>query len=329
MKLKESSTGGNKWKYTSITLAILLIATVVYIFVYARGDVSVREGQRLYPLIDVTRHLIPKEDFLPTLQPLRVRLRELVAAEPNLKISIYIEFLNTGANINLLPEERFIPASLSKLPIAIATLGTIERGIWTLDQVFTLEKEDIFSVSSDIYDEPIGTKFTARKLLEDLIVRSDNTAYRILLRNLPGSEISGLAEAIGLDNLFDTNGEVTTKEYSRLMRSLYTANYLSRENSQYLLELLDKAEFKDFLRSPVPEEVSFPHKFGAGLDNHTYNDSGIVYLKNRPYLITVMIESADTVKSEIELAEVKRTMKAISNMSYQFFSTESYDKEMP
>ena len=82
MKQKESpTTGGNKWKYTSITLLILLIATAIYIFAYARGDVAIREGRRLYPLIDITRHLIPKEDFLPTLQPLRVRLRELVAAE--------------------------------------------------------------------------------------------------------------------------------------------------------------------------------------------------------------------------------------------------------
>ena len=325
MKLKETPTGSNKWKYTSVVLAILLVATVIYIFAYARGDIAVREGQRLYPMIDITRHLIPQEDFLPTLQPLRIRLRELVAAEPDMKISVYIEYLNTGANINLLPEERFIPASLSKLPIAIATLGTIERGIWTLDQVFTLEKEDVFSVSSDIHDQPIGTKFTARELLEDLLIRSDNTAYRILLRNLPGSEISAFSEAIGLDNLFNEKGEVTTKEYSRTVRTLYTASYLNREHSQYLLELMNKAEFTDFLRMPVPEEVPFPHKFGVGLDNSTYNDSGIVYLENRPYLITVMIESLDMVDSEVELTEVKRTMRAISNMSYQFFSTANYE----
>lgn len=321
MKLKEIPTGANKWKHISITLAVLLIATVIYVFSYARGDVAVREGQRLYPMIDVARHLIPKEDFLSTLQPLRVRLRELVASEKDARISLYIEYLNTGANINLLPEDRFAPASLAKLPIALAVMGTVENNVWTLDQVLTLEAEDRVLESSTINTRPVGTKFTVAELLEELLVRSDNTAYQIFLRTVPKSEIVAVREAIGLENLFDREGYVTSKEYSRLMRTLYTASYLSREGSQYILDLLNKAEFKDFLRKPISENIPFPHKFGMGPSNNTYNDSGIVYLENRPYLITVMIEILGEESDMVGRERAAQIMRAISNMSYQFFST--------
>ncbi len=321
MREKEIQTENKKWKYASLALLIALLGVSYHSYIYEGEGMSIREAREKYPLIDISRHLIDKEHFLPTLQPLRTKLRELVATEPNARISIYIEYLNTGANINLLPEDRFIPSSLSKIPIAMATMGAIEHDIWSPDQVLTLEEEDIYPVSSTLHTQPIGTKFTIKKLLEELLVRSDNTAYRILLRNIPTSEIDNVVEAIGLEKLFDENGTVTTKEYSRLFRSLYTANYLNRENSQYLLELLDGAEFKDFMRGVVPSDVSFPHKFGAGSSNNTYSDSGVVYIPNRPYLITVMVEIKGEVEEKTAFEKAASIMRAISNMSYQFFST--------
>lgn len=321
MKTKDTSQEFKKWRNTSFTLLAVLMGVIFHAYIFGAKNMDVREAQEKYPLIDVARHLIPQKDFISTVQPLRERLRQFVASETNARISIYIEYLNTGANINLKPEDRFVPASLAKLPIALAVMGTVQNGIWSLDQVLTLEADDRVLESSNINTRPVGTKFTVRELLEELLIRSDNTAYGIFVRSVPKSEIIAVREAIGLDNLFDKTGEITSKEYSRLMRSLYTANYLNRENSEYLLELLNRAEFKDFLRDPVPDTTPFPHKYGMGPSNNTYNDSGIVYLVNRPYLITVMIEINGVADDVAEREQAARIMRTISNISLQFFST--------
>ncbi len=40
---------------------------------------------------------------------------------------------------------------------------------------------------------------------------------------------------------------MTTKEYTRLIRSLYTANYLNPEHSQILLDMLTRTDYDDYL----------------------------------------------------------------------------------
>ena len=81
-----------------------------------------------YPLIDPARNLIGQEHFFSTIEPLRKALKSYVQSE-KIEATIYVEYLNTGANIHINPEGRYWPASLTKLPIAIATMSTIEKGL--------------------------------------------------------------------------------------------------------------------------------------------------------------------------------------------------------
>lgn len=320
---EEARKAIQNWKVVSGILAVLLTLIIVHAYVYG-GQESVRMNQlrKEFPLIDIARHFIPQEHFLSTLQPLRERVRALIKSEAqDTDISVYIEYLNTGANININPEMRFYPASLAKIPIALAVMSTIEKGIWTEEQVLTLEDDDRAPLPSTLHTLPTGTQFKVKEILEELLVRSDNTAYRILLRAVPESEIKAAQEGIGLEGLFDEKGTVTSKEFSRAIRSLYVASYLSRANSQFLLELLDRAEFREFLRTPIPSTIPFPHKYGTFPFEHTYNDSGIVYLPNRPYLITVMIRQKTPMDPAMERERVTNIMRAISNMSFEFMST--------
>ncbi|MDO8589721.1 MAG: serine hydrolase [bacterium] len=323
MKDKDKlQTALKQWRIASsiLLLALVLIVFRTYVFNGGQGSENIEKLQQKYPLIDVARHLVPQEHFLSTLQPLRERLRDFVASEKDMRISIYIEFLNTGANININPENRFVPKSLAKIPMAFAVMGMIEAGTWTRGQTLALEEGDRTSASSNIHTQPVGTKFTVEKLLEELLIRSDNTAYNILARNIPQSKLGALQEALGLDDLFNEKGEVTSKEFSRTIRALYTASYLNRENSELILELLNHAEFKDFLRQPVPETIPFPHKYGMGPSTNSYSDSGIVYLPNRPYLITVMVEVRGINDDIVEREQAARMMHAVSNIALEFFS---------
>ncbi|MES3031037.1 MAG: serine hydrolase [Patescibacteria group bacterium] len=300
-----------------VVISILTIVIIGGVFWISRLQEELfRVSSDRYPLIDPARNFISQEHFLTTIEPLRKAVKAYVLEE-KLQATVYIEYLNTGANIHVNPEFRYWPASLTKLPVSIAAMSAIEKGIWTLNTKLTLTEADRDPIASEIETLPAGTEFTVRELIERSLVRSDNTAYKVLLRNLPETEIADMIQAVGLDQFFNEEGKVGSKEFSRFFRVLYGASYLKKRNSQYLLSLLDQSSFTNFLREPIPKEVPFPHKFGFNESSHAFNDSGIVYIPNRPYLITVIIQGDGSANEEEKAREV---MNHISKISYAYFS---------
>lgn len=274
-----------------------------------------------YPLIDFSRNFISQKHYFGTLQPLRNDLEDLIKREKQkgINISFYLEFFNTGANISINNEKRFLPASLVKLPLVMAVMKKIQDGDWSLNQEFELFSNDVNLKSGDLYKQPVGSRFSAEFLAKITLLESDNTAYNILLRNLGNDALDDLIKYLGLDELFNEINEMSSKEFSRFFRSLYTANFLNVENSQKILEWLAEAEFKEFLSSGLPEGVVFSHKFGRNEGYRIFHDSGIVYVPNRPYLITVFIHPTVASK-DADIEEVERIMKEISSKSYKYIS---------
>lgn len=74
---------------------------------------------------------------------------------------------------------------------------------------------------------------------------------------------------------------------------------------------MSEEKFKDYLGSGIPENVTFAHKIGVDTDKKIYLDSGIIYLENRPYILTVMTKS----KTE---QQAKDIMKDISSKVFNY-----------
>lgn len=273
--------------------------------------------QSPYPLIDLARNFIPQEDFIVNIQPLREDLQSLIAKEEPNSISLYFEFLNTGANIQINQNLRIWPASLAKLPLTLAVMKKIESGVWQLNDQLVLLEGDKDNGSGNLHLNSIGTAFPIEQLLKELLSNSDNTAYRILLRNMSTPELRPIIEETGLDDFFDKEGRVSAKEYSRLFRTLYTSSFLKRENSSLILKWLSESSFNRYLGAGVPDSVIFPHKWGTNRDVHVFADSGIVYAPNRPYILTVMVEDKQAQKDD---AKVQELMKTISDTVYRYVS---------
>lgn len=266
-----------------------------------------------YPLIDISRNFISQEHFIVNIQPLREQLQRIVQEEGVDVISIYFEFLNTGANIQINKEMRFYPASLMKIPTAMAVMKKIENREWKMDDRLVLFEQDQDSRYGTLYKKPVGATFSIEELLRALLIDSDNTAHQILIRNLSSAELAELQNNLGLEDLLDENYKLSVKEYSRLFRSLYTSSFLKRENSQRILEWLTETPFSQYLEAGFPRETVFSHKIGEDGKNKNFLDAGIVYLVNRPYAIAV-----GTTGYEREKAQ--EVMKKISEAIYKYIS---------
>jgi len=288
--------------------AVLLLTNIVSVgFLMRRpGDDSAKKALEKYPFIDIARNYIPQEHFIVNIQPLREKLNKLAAAEKAETVSVYFEFLNTGANIQINNSTRFYPASLVKLPSALVAMKKVEKGDWKMDSRLVLFEQDKDQRYGTLYQQPVGTSFSIEELLTALLTQSDNTAHRMLMRNMSEAELGELRDAIGLDELFDEKSEVSAKEYSRLFRALYNSSFLRRSNSQRILQWLTQTPFNRTLPSGLPDGTIFSHKIGEDNVEKNYLDSGIVYLPNRPYLLTVMIKEHDQDKANALMKQISR-----------------------
>jgi beta-lactamase class A len=301
-----------KWFWILVTLSVIAGG---WLFVWR--DNSIAEFKNEYPLLDPARNFIAQEDFIVNLQPLREELKKMVSGRPALQISLYFEFLNTGANIAINPDINIWPASLPKVPMAMAVMKKVEDGDWSINKKFELTEQDKDPRYGNLFNSPVGREFSLEDLLRETLVYSDNTAYQIFLRSVTGKDLDKIVEQMGLDDLFTDSGLVSAKEYSRLFRALYTSSFLKREYSELILNFLGKAKFDDFIVKSLPEEVVYAHKFGIDRTEHAYLDSGIVYAENRPYLISVAIQGKGVAGEEAEVGEF---MREVGSKIYEYVS---------
>ncbi|QQG52603.1 MAG: serine hydrolase [Candidatus Falkowbacteria bacterium] len=300
----------------SLTIVVTVLVTI---FMMRRQDFNaVKNEIAKYSLLDPARSIVEQENFFSTIEPVRKQMKEIVAKyeKDGDKIGIYFEFLNTGANVSINQDARFWPASLSKMPTIFVVMKRIEDGKWQLSNELVLFEEDKDDRFGELYKKPVGTKFTIEELVKETLINSDNTAHKILVRNLSSEEYTDMFEALGMEQLFNEDYNITAKEYSRVFRALYNASYLNRNNSQQLLLWSSESKFDEFIGSGVGSDVVFSHKIGEEFKEVVFLDSGIVYVPSRPYLITIMVEVEDG--GGVERAQ--EIMKELSKAAYDYVS---------
>ena len=242
--------------------------------------------------------------------------------------AFYIEDLNSGSWTGWQEKEPFITASLLKVPIAIATMKKIDKGDWTLDTSFRLEENLKDKGFGELWKEPVGTSFTVERLLSEMIQKSDNTSFRMLVNKLSNDEITNLNYHIGVSDsemrveVLSTGekvGKLYAKELASTFRALYNATYLTRKSSNYILDLLTKTKFSDNVSDVIPANIPVAHKIAAfdSADPNrpkNYHDCGITYIPEHPYLYCIMTQNYGSDKSE-------EIITGIGEMNFIFFES--------
>ena len=152
----------DSWKKRFWILVALSVIGGGWLFVWR--DNSIVEFKNEHPLLDPARNFIAQEDFIINLQPLREELKKIVSRHSTLQISLYFEFLNTGANIAINPDINIWPASLPKVPMAMAVMKKVEYGDWSINKKFELTEKDRDPRYGNLFNSPVGREFS----LEDL-----------------------------------------------------------------------------------------------------------------------------------------------------------------
>ena len=236
------------------------------------------------------------------------------------RASVFYRDLNTRRWFGVNDIDKFYPASLIKLPIAVMyyKIAELEPEIFDKKLQIPADAGD----NSDQHYPPAnpmvpGQYYTVREMIRHMLVYSDNAPFT------PLADSAGLfREKVLSDlNIYEPpagEGEgawsVTARNYGNIFRMLYNASYLNIDYANEMLGILSESTFQKGIVAGVPDGVKVAHKFGeaAGTDKDgkvlslVLNDCGIVYKPNAPYILCTMTEGTDYPQMEKVIKEIAK-----------------------
>jgi beta-lactamase class A len=258
-----------------------------------------------------------------------------IAAKVDGVVGYAIVDLTSGERIGRLENATFPTASAIKLAIVYELFKQADEGNVRLDETLTLDRKQAVGGTGVLVEMGTPT-LSIRDYAVLMVTLSDNTATNVLIDKLGMDRIAARMQALGLNgtklrrHMMDTaaarRGEEnvsTPAELVRLLEAMHgpmsgpakadadgpteAGHYRMGE----AIELLKKPK-ENRLRKGLPEGVASADKSGE-LEGVRV-DAGIVFAKNRPYVLCVM---TTFLKDE---AEGERAIESISRVAYEYFS---------
>ena len=332
-------------KHPVLVLASLILISASFFIGWTIRDQFSAKTYRVSPLrlsgFNFTKPLLMcdtnSERKLPELKPLEDNLNNFIATQKTTKnvdtVSVYFQDLKTDGRIDINADEKFHPASLTKVPIMIAILKMAEANPDFLSKYIKYSGTN-FNNGQEIMPKEYaetGRTYTVENLMGKMIMYSDNNSLQALLNLISEPELKSFFNTLQVtfpvnSNKPDEFNSMTTKDVSYFFRILYNATYLENNLSDMALEMLSQTDYKDGIVAGVPDDIKVSHKFGlqtftdfqGKVQYRELNDCGIVYHPTHPYMLCTMTKTSSSIQS------AENVIKNISSLVYK--QVDSYSK---
>ncbi len=155
------------------------------------------------------------KDLLIASDPLKKILEDIIKKYPQFTTRVYFESFRRGGWVGLREKEEFYPASLLKIPLAMAFLKKVEEKAYTLDQTPIIKKEDLdCGYGNWCKEKKAGDTVNFREVLQAMLNRSDNTARNILLRYISAEEYKDTFEYLTLSAPEGEEAHLSLKKFA-------------------------------------------------------------------------------------------------------------------
>lgn len=214
-------------------------------------------------------------------------------------MGVAIVDLSNGRNYSLHADQVFPQASSIKICILVELYRQAQQGKLKLTDMYTVNAADLVQ-DSDIMGglTPGVTKITLRDLATMMVAVSDNSAANVLIDKVGMENVNAFLGSFGLRStrlrrkMMDLKaaGEgrenvSTPNEMAKLLQALYERKILNEEMTTDFFKVL--ATHKDsWIPRDLPDDLKIANKPGA-LEG-VRNDSGIIFVEKRPYILSVM-----------------------------------------
>jgi beta-lactamase class A len=178
-----------------------------------------------------------------------------------------------------------------------ALLGA--KGKARLDDIYTFDSKDLVDDSRIMAGlTPSVTKVTNRDLAQFTVAVSDNAAANILIDRVGKDNVNAMLHSLGLSKTLlrrkmmdiaaarrgDEN-VATPQEMVRLLETIYKRKVLDKQpTGEFIKQLSTKKD--SYIPRNLPDNIQVANKPGE-LEG-VRNDCGIVFVQNRPFVVSVM-----------------------------------------
>ncbi|GAB4381179.1 MAG: serine hydrolase [Elainellaceae cyanobacterium] len=211
---------------------------------------------------------------------------------------VFVMDLDSGDYYSLNGDAGFSAASMIKVPVLVAFFQDVDAGKIRLDEMLTLQQEDLAGESGEMQFDGVGTQYTALETAIAMIAISDNTATNILIRRLGGMQALnqrfqewGLQQTVLHNLLPDIEGTNMTspRELSMLIARVGEGELVSMKSRDRLLDIMQTTVTNSMLPASLSPGATISHKTGD--IGSVTGDSGLVDLPSgKRYAITVMVK---------------------------------------
>lgn len=266
---------------------------------YSEGENSTSN----HPFLAKRLYVDNRNDFLLNFQPLRKALNKYITENKDVKIEYYFEYLPSGMSIGINEQNQVPAGSLIKIPAVMAVYKKIEQGKLRELDTITLQESHKDKEYGDFWKKPTGTKVTIEEAVREVLIHSDNTAYKMLLTVLSPAEFKEALEITDI-SIVNFGSEikpyVSPKSNASALKALFLSVFLNQESSNKILSLMSQSTFNDGLKKNIPKEVKVAHKIGFAsfLDKPSTSDCGIFYVPDRSYVLCIMVHGDRTTALE-------------------------------
>ena len=207
--------------------------------------------------------------------------------------------LTTGDHLYLRENEVFAQASSIKITVLANLYLQAQQGKLRLTDLYTVASTDLVP-DSDIMNglTPGVTRVTLRDLATMMVAVSDNSATNVLIDKLGMQNVDAMLDSVGLAQtrlrrkMMDLQAAKegrenisTPREMMQLLEAIYRGKVLNKESTTDFFKVLSTNK-ASFIPRDLPPDLKVANK--PGELEAVRNDSGIVFVDGRPYVICVM-----------------------------------------
>ncbi len=232
----------------------------------------------------------------------------------NGKIGFYYKNLITNEEISFNENEKFLAASVIKLPILAVVFREAAKGNIDLSDMITVKNSDKVPGCGALNHFTFEPTVDIRTLCKLMIVISDNTATNVLINHLTIEKLTKEFNEIGLKEtkisrlLFDSKAAkqgkqnvFAPKEIGKLLEQIYNKTFVNESISAEMEEILLEQQVNHKIPGRLPD-LRIAHKTGE--DDGITHDVGIVYNKE-PFIVVFA-------SNETNVAEFEQVIRDIS-----------------
>jgi len=214
-------------------------------------------------------------------------------------LGVAILDLSSGQKFLLHGDDVFPQASSIKVAVLAELYRQSQAGKLKLTDLYTVQATDLVPDSTIMGGLTPGvTRITLRDLATMMIAVSDNSATNVLIDRVGMENVNALMDSLGLAHtrlrrkMMDLKAASegrenisTPAEMMTLLEDLYRGKVLNKEMTADFFVMLSTPK-NSFIPRDLPEGSKIANKPGE-LEG-VRNDSGVVFVENRPYVICVM-----------------------------------------